>query len=109
MGNTLPITSVPKPTESRAIIYIYSMGMLGTLQVEKDGIATVPSSLDGSVPDCVFGAAVDSISERCCSFRGEFCFSIVTETEIANTPYDLNLALIHLLSLVLLPTGGLGM
>eukprot|EP00956_Cyclotella_meneghiniana_P038886 scaffold161696_cov70-Cyclotella_meneghiniana.AAC.2 len=69
MGNTLPITSVPKPTESRAIIYIYSMGMLGKLQVEKDGNETVPSSLDGSVPDCVFKVAMDSISERCRAFR----------------------------------------
>ena len=58
------------------------MGMLGKLQVEKDGNETVPSSLDGSVPDCVFKVAMDSISERCRAFRGEFWFSIATETTI---------------------------
>lgn len=71
MGNNFPITSVPRPTESRAIIYIEPKGVLGKLTVRRDSVEIVPSALDGTVPACVFGAALDRISDRCSSFRGE--------------------------------------
>ena len=76
MGNSFPITSVPKPTESRAVIYIEPNGLLGKLRVEHNE-NEVPFALNETVPTCVYVAAVVAIAERCNSFRGElFSFEI---------------------------------
>jgi hypothetical protein len=72
MGNSIPITSVPRPTDSRAIIYIEPRGILGKLAVRRDSDEIVPSALDGTVPVCIFGSALDRIAERCRSFRGVY-------------------------------------
>lgn len=73
MGNSFPITSVPKPTESRAVIYIEPNGLLGKLTVKQNENG-LPFALAGTVPVSVYGAAVVAIAERCRSFRGELFF-----------------------------------
>jgi hypothetical protein len=46
--------------------------VLGKLSVRRDSDEIVPSALDGTVPACVFGSALDQIAERCHSFRGVY-------------------------------------
>lgn len=93
MGNSFPITSIPKPTESRAIIYIRIRGVLGTLAVEQSQ-SEIPSVLNGTVPACVFGVVLSGISERCRSFRGELrfrchsCFLLLNSQELTLNLFD---------------------
>eukprot|EP00970_Alexandrium_tamarense_P006391 scaffold1094_cov185-Alexandrium_tamarense.AAC.11 len=68
MGNTFPITSPPRPSPTRAILYIELRGCLGTLSIAGTGTETgdtsyVPTALNGNVPSCVFRASLDKVSD----------------------------------------------
>lgn len=81
MGNAFPITSPPRQSESRAIIYLEPKGIFGKLEIEPHQSA-VPSALSGLVSGCIFQAKLKGVSEKLRSFRGGCCLIFVWNCNI---------------------------
>lgn len=107
MGNAFPITSPPRQSESRAIIYLEPKGIFGKLEIEPHQSA-VPSALSGLVSGCIFQAKLKGVSEKLRSFRGGCCL-ILYGIAILCSFGSMNILLIVFSSLCNEWIGGQGM
>ena len=79
MGNTLPITAPPKPSASRAVIFMKAEGVLqylnkpwnpiGRLQL-LNATEELPAAFDGIVTIDEYKDMISSVDERASNYRG---------------------------------------
>jgi len=82
MGNTLPITAPPKPSASRAVIFMKAEGVLqylnkpwnpiGRLQL-LNATEELPNALDGIVTLDEYKDMISSVDERASNYIGMYC------------------------------------
>ena len=82
MGNTLPITAPPKPSDRRAVIFMEAQGIrsylkepwrvkpIGKLQIV-GSTDVLPQALDGVVPLDEYIEMMSSVGERAANYRGK--------------------------------------
>lgn len=70
MGNTIPLSSPPKPSPSRAVIYMEPQNISGKIKIVSS-TEDLPPALDGTVPSSVFEEMVTSIVHLLDTFRGK--------------------------------------
>ena len=88
MGNTLPITAPPKPSDRRAVIFMEAQGIksylkepwrvkpIGKLQIV-GSTDVLPQALDGVVPLDEYIEMMSSVGERAANYRGKSIVCIV--------------------------------
>ena len=88
MGNTLPITSPPKPSDRRAVIFMEAQGIrsyvkepwrvkpIGLLQIV-GSTDVLPQALDDVVPLDEYLEMMNSVSERAANYKGKFIVCIM--------------------------------
>mmetsp|Transcript_4250 Transcript_4250/g.9480 ORF Transcript_4250/g.9480 Transcript_4250/m.9480 type:complete len:209 (-) Transcript_4250:391-1017(-) len=80
MGNTLPISSPPKPTPSRAVLYMIPESMCGKTRILNSD--ELPPALDGTVPPSMFGEIIRSMDDRLDNFKAGRITCIVTAFQV---------------------------
>lgn len=79
MWNTLPVTQVPKPTPTRAVMllepqpmkkYLAQPHVHPTRRLLFVSSKEMPAALDGVVPDAVYSEAVTAVETRARTYRG---------------------------------------